>query len=361
MAEWTASARLDDPAWWTHIMRDSGLSAESDVVSAERSLLGGAPGASSIVQRVQLTYSGPAALSPSVVIVKRSGLADMSADIKTSLPPMWRNEAGFYSQIALRIDTLSPQCWYSEASEDGQSGLLVLEDLSDWAASDQHEGLTTAELDAAISAIAPMHAWSWDADGRPELAWVDFNTYLMAASLPAMWPKARPSIESKHPGFAQMGDELYPLFPRLLEASAERVHCLAHGDFRGDNLRMRGSHEAGFDVAVLDFANLFRGLGAHDIARLMAGSPRTQPTLEDHKRACALWRDALLERGVRGYSHDDAWNDYMLGLAIAMEFSTLVDLVEMPDPRNRETFDRMATRIHSAGVVCGVVEFAKAL
>lgn len=361
MAEWTARARLDDTDWWTQIMRDSGLPAGTDVLRAERTLLGDAPGASSVVERVRLTYSEPSAGSPSVVIVKRSGLAEMSEDIKASLPPMWRNEAGFYSQIARKIGTVSPRCWYAESSEDGQSGLLVLEDLSDWAASDQHDGLTIAELDAAIAAIAPMHAWSWDADARPDLAWVDFNTYLMAAKVPAMWPAARATIEAKHPGFAQMGDELYPLFPRILEVSAGRVHCLVHGDFRGDNLRMQGADDAGYDVAVFDFANLFRGVGAHDIARLMAGSPRSQPTLEEHERACAIWHDALVAQGVADYSRDDAWFDYLLGLTIATEFSTLVDLVEMADPRNRETFDRMSTRIHSASVVCGVVEFAKGL
>ena len=361
MGEWIARARLDDAAWWTQILRAHGLPAGIQVTNVERARLGDAPGASSNVDRVQLTYSGPADPAPAVVIVKRSGLAEMSEDIKASLPPMWRNEAGFYSQIASKIDTVSPNCWYSEASDDGQSGVLVLQDLSDWAASDQHEGLTSAELDAAIMAIAPMHAWSWDADTRQELAWVDFNTYLMAANLPAMWPGARPVIERKHPGFARMGDEIYPLFSRVLEVSAERVHCLVHGDFRGDNLRMRGSDGSGYEVAVFDFANLFRGVGAHDIARLMAGSPRMQPTLEDHKRACELWRTELLARGVEGYSRDDAWFDYMLGMTIATEFSTLVDLVEMGDEHNRETFNRMSTRIHAAALVCGVVDFARGL
>ncbi len=361
MDAWTSSARLDDASWWTQILRDSGLPSDLEVSSCERAVLGDAPGASSVVDRVHLAYSSALGSGPPVAIVKQSGLAEMSEDIKSSLPPMWRNEAGFYSQISPKVDIRTPKCWFAEASDDGQSGILVLEDLSDWAASDQHEGLTVAELDAAIKAIAPFHAWSWNADSRPELSWVMFNTYLMAAKLPAMWPGARATVESKHPGFAEMGDQLYPLFPRILEVSAGRVHSLVHGDFRGDNLRMQGSDDTGYDVAVFDFANLFRGVGAHDIARLMAGSPRVHPTLDDHKRACELWRQALMANGVADYSQDDAWFDYMLGLSIAIEFSTLVDLVEMGDERNRETFDRMSTRIHSAGVVCGVVDFAKRL
>ena len=152
--------------------------------------------------------SGPSGLAPVVAIVKQNGLAEMSEDIKNSLPPMWRNEASFYSQISTKIATRTPQCWFAEASNDGQSGILVLEDLSDWAASDQHEGLTKAELDAAIVASAPFHAWSWNANAHPELSWIMSNTYLMAAKLPARWPGARSTIESKHSGFAEMKSDV---------------------------------------------------------------------------------------------------------------------------------------------------------
>lgn len=361
-APWDTKARLDDAAWWTAVMRSAGLPEGSSVARAQHDLLGGTPGTSCTIERVVLGYDGPAGDAPVDVIVKRSKVIANTVDAGSSadnslLGPMWAIEVGFYDRVAPHIGTRTPACWYGEASPDGYDGLLVMEDYSSWSASDQHDGLDAAQIDVAIAAVAPLHAWAWDDVERDELQWLPRNRYLLTDQVPDLWPGVRDLIAPIHPDMARIGDEIYPHYPALLAIAGERTHCVFDGDFRADNLRMAGSDADGYRVAVFDFQMAGRGIGAHDVARIMADSPAYGPDLDEHRRVCELWRTGLEQHGVTGYGPDEAWFDYRLGLVFALQLGTLIELVAWDDERNRETNERVAARMHDAAVACDAVAF----
>lgn len=365
-APWATKARLDDRSWWTDVMRSAGLPEGSQVATAHHDLLGGTPGTSSTIERVLLGYDGPVGEAPGQVIVKRSKaiantVDEGSRDDNALLGPMWTIEVGFYETVAPHIATRTPACWYGEASPDGYDGLIVMEDYGSWGVADQHDGLDAEEMDAAVDAVAALHAWAWEDVERDELGWLPSGRYVLAAQMTDLWPAVRDLVVPKLPELASIGDEIYPRYPELLALAADRRHCVIDGDFRADNLRMARGPDGALRVAVLDFQMAGRGIGAHDIARIMADSPAYHPDLDEHRRVCERWRRALVERGVTGYEADEAWFDYQLGLALVLHLGVLVELLAWDDARNAETNDRIAARMLDAAQACGSVDFVRDL
>ena len=234
-------------------------------------------------------------------------------------------------------------------------------DYSDWTASDQHEGLDRVEIITAVRAIAGLHAWSWGAGGRGDLSWVPEDAYIMAAHIPDIWALVKDMVTERHPEFAALAGEVYAYYPDLLATARTRTHCVVDGDFRADNLRMAGTDAEGYSVTVFDFQMCFRGVGAHDVARIMSDSPAFDATHDDHRSVCAFWHDELVARGVAGYSAEDAWFDYQLGLALALQVATIIDLVQWGNDRNAETSARIIDRMHRAAAECDSLAFARAL
>ncbi|MGH9090724.1 MAG: phosphotransferase [Acidimicrobiales bacterium] len=363
-APWRSRARLDDAGWWTDVMAKAGLPAGSAVTGAHHDLVGGTPGATSVIERVRLDYDGPPGKAPDRVIVKRSKEEigfDLSSGSGIAMPPIWAVEANFYARIAPHVDMLTPACWYGEATDDGTSGILVMADYSDWTASDQHHGLDRAEIEAAVGAVAALHAWSWDVRDRPELSWVPEDAYVMAAHMPDIWSLVKDPVTERHPDFSLLAGEIYGYYPDLLAAARTRTRCVVDGDFRADNLRMAGTDDEGYALAVFDFQMCFLGVGAHDVARIMADSPSFEAGLDDHRAVCRLWRDHLEARDVAAYSEGDAWFDYQLGLALALQVATIVDLVQWGDHRNAETATRIVERMYRAACECDSLAFVRGL
>jgi hypothetical protein len=124
---------------------------------------------------------------------------------------------------------------------------------------------------------------------------------------------------------------------------------------------MAGTDTGGYSLTVFDFQMCFLGVGAHDVARIMSDSPSFEATAADHRAMCAIWHEELGARGVRGYNAEDAWFDYQLGLALALQVATIVDLVQWGDARNAETSDRIIDRMHRAAAECDSIAFVRGL
>jgi aminoglycoside phosphotransferase (APT) family kinase protein len=268
-------------------------------------------GFSARLYRVALT--GDAAV-PASVIVKLP--ADSQARGGMELLGGYRRELAFYRHIAPAAPISTPAC--PIARIDGDTFVLVLEDLCDWDNADHLAGLSVERAALCVAALADLHAWSQrnpHADGLQEFPSID-NPLTRDLFLPAFTPGWALYLEKTDqpipPAVADYAARFAELAPQALDALSRRT-MLLHGDIRADNLFFRGD-----ELRIVDFQLAVRGAGVADIAYLVS---QGLPTAVRRGKDEALVRDyvsALEIRGVTDYGFGEAWRDYRFGVALLL-------------------------------------------
>jgi len=287
-------------------------------------------GFSARLYRVALT--GDAEL-PASVIVKLP--ADSEARGGMELLGGYRRELAFYRHIAPAAPISTPVCHIARI--DGDSFVLVLEDLRDWDNADHLAGLSVDRAELCIGALADLHAWSQrnpHADGLQDFPNVD-NPLTRELFLPAFTPGWQLYLEKTSrpvpPAVTDFADRFAELAPQALDALSQRT-MLLHGDIRADNLFFRGDA-----LKIVDFQLAVRGAGAADIAYLVS---QGLPTSARRGKDAALVREyvaALERRGITDYAFDEAWRDYRFAVALLL-FMPVVALLtwEVVPERSRQ-------------------------
>ena len=91
-----------------------------------------------------------------------------------------------------------------------------------------------------------------------------------------------------------------------------------------DNLFFRESG-GDIEVACCDFQAPVRGRGIQDLAYFMSGSIDTEMRREHEQDLIRLWLDTLASRhGVTGYSFDEAFYDYRVGILMMWTYVVIV-------------------------------------
>ncbi len=261
----------------------------------------------------RVTLNGDPGL-PASVIVKLP--ADSAARGGMELLGGYRRELAFYRHIAPVAPIATPAC--HNARIDGDTFVLVLEDLRDWDNADHLAGLSIERAELCIGALADLHAWSQrtpHADGLQDFPNID-NPLTRELFLPAFTPGWQLYLEKTSqpvpPAVARFAERFAELAPQALDTLSRRT-MLLHGDIRADNLFFRGD-----ELKIVDFQLSVRGAGAADIAYLVS---QGLPTSVRRGKDEALVREyvaALESRGVTDYGFDDAWRDYRFGVALLL-------------------------------------------
>jgi len=173
---------------------------------------------------------------------------------------MFRNEVRFYREIAPVAGVRVPDCYRSEAGEDGT--LLVLEDLSAWqpGADPVRAAKLLSELHQRWSGLAAQR-WPWL---RPVGAAADLVAELYRQTWPAL------------AGRADIPPGVLALARRLVDevcASEQAIAgagplTLVHGDASTANMRTSTDGE----IALLDWEDVSAAPGILDLAWLLVSS-----------------------------------------------------------------------------------------
>ena len=305
---------LHSVAWWRQMLEPQ---VEHD------SLLGvnvhfdsRAPGRTSRIHHVSLEWAqghGPAHL-----LVKASHAT--FADFALQAPPQWRVEGEFYLLARSLGLQHVPQCWFAEWSDDGQSGLLVLDQLD--ATHQWRHPIGEQDLLRAIPALAAAHAATWDGAGV-DLSWAPDGDLLFSDQMAEAWLQFRGLIDSDQQVYL---DPLMAVIPEAVAGTRGRQRCLVHGDLSPRNIITdhRGV------VTIIDFGTSTHGIGAIDISRLAAACPTIADDIAGHQRICEIWREHVVEQiqasqpGFGGYDATQAWADYCDGLLINAQYVPLL-------------------------------------
>ena len=304
-----------------------------NVRSATQERIGEGVGIVGELARVRLEYETTGAGPATLVAKAHTRAADM-------LPlavfyGLFTTEVGFYQDAATSFGVRTPHCYYADVSADGSQCILLLEDLTGSVAIDQLDGCPPHRADLVIDTIAGMHARRWNDESLKDIAWlrpIDNPAYMtvgdqIKASLPVLLAR-HPDLPEDAVAAARLYAEL---LPAMMRWSMTRPFTISHTDLRLDNLFF--DHPDGSPLVVLDWQLAVRGPGSFDMSYFIGQSLTIEDRRAHEGRLVRRWHDGLVANGVEGYTFDDAWYDYRMGLAAQFGISASVGLIEPVNDR----------------------------
>lgn len=333
MAKFPTTLEDITPDWLTKALAaDCGLQG-AKVASFEAEPIGAGTGFLGVVSRLRLTYDRDAPQAPKSIIVKLPS-SDPGARMITSTFRHYEKEVRFYEQMAQVNNLCSPTAYFRAFDPKSGDFALILEDLAPARNGDQVAGLTIDDARTAVIALAKMQAQWWE---RPALHVFD---WLPAFNDPAMLSLQAVFQQCWQPYLDALGDrvpaELVPVGERLggmishvMNALTAKPCTVVHGDYRADNFFFDCGGEA---LTVVDWQIVIKGLGAFDLAYLLAGNISVEDRRQHEAYLVRLYHHHLVENGVEGYDFDTCWRDYRTCVLIAWIWPVIA--VASLDPAN---------------------------
>jgi hypothetical protein len=345
-----ASAPHLSPDWLTDALQPSATppaSGRAQVGEARAERLGVDLGLLGTLHRVDLTWAqgdGP----PSVV-TKAPATGEQSRSVATALD-LYRNEVGFYRDLAGQTD-LAVRCHHTAVDESTHDFVIVLDDMSADTAVDQVDGASEDQATSVVAALADHHARFWDEAGLDGARWLrplDHPRFVdgLAAATRATWPAIRDRHRDRldAPTVA-LGDRLADLVPRIAAELSRPPRTLAHGDVRLDNVFFDASGR----VRLCDWQLTDRSRGMRDVALFVTQSLTPDVRARAEGALVEMYVSRLAERGVVGYTSDDAWRDYRAAAVLGLVYAVVAGGgLDHEGPRSRALTGAMLERSAAA-------------
>ncbi|WP_426574000.1 phosphotransferase family protein [Aquihabitans sp. McL0605] len=288
---------------------------------------------------------------PSALIAKVA-TGDAAARERVSFG--YQNEVGFYAHVAETVDVQTPRCSHAAISADGLQFTLLLEDLTPRVPGVQADGCPADRAEAAVRNLAGLHAPRWC---DPELHHLEFlsgptaTDEESAAFLGEVATGATEEFIERYAADLADADaatlrDAAAAVPAWLMARPEPF-SVVHGDYRLDNLMFGADAD---DVVAVDWQTLSVGPPLRDVAYFLGTSITTEARRADEVRLVATYHDALVARGIEGYSADRCFEDYRIG-QLHGPLITTVGAIYSPAARSAaadEMFLAMARRTCAA-------------
>lgn len=319
MATVITDAAQVTPEWLTGLLRERRALSRGEVLRVTAGELRRT--FASTVWPLQASYSRGATLgAPRRLFLKSSSPAQAPGEYDPTGP---RQEVVFYDTIAPAMaDPPTVPCYHAAYDAETGASHVLLRDLSEThAASPDPEDERHAEQ--AIEALARLHAAWWD---HPRLG-RDVSRFPTHQEREANCADA----ERRTAEFmAALGERLLASWrsayegalaalPQLFRRHASgRNLTLAHGDAHlGNYLYPRDPATA--SALLIDWQFWHATIGGTDLAFMIAG---WETALRRRREGPLLRRyhQALLERGVAGYSWPECWDDYRLSVVLVSIF-----------------------------------------
>jgi hypothetical protein len=297
--------------------------------------------------RLWLDYADPAAAAaegaPATVVAK---MAAGDPDARQIISEGYRNEVAFYTDLAETLAVRTPKCWFATITDDWTCFVLLLDDLAPAVPGNQVAGVTLDEARDAVVNLAGLHGPRWGDESLLELPWLkrheregaEFYAEVLAGAIPTFLERFEPRMGPEDP------DTLRGVPEHLADwllARPERF-AVIHGDYRPDNL-MFPAHGAG--VSAVDWQTVALGLPGRDIGYLLATSLDVEDRRAGERELVAAYHEALLAHGVTGYTVEQCFEDYRLGV-LQGPMITVLGAVYATDPNDASDamFTAMITR-----------------
>lgn len=264
----------------------------------------------------------------------------------------FRRECAAYKILRPLYGKVTPRCLASFSIPDGSDGLLWLQEITPARSGDQITGLSWRELAATTRSIGTVHARFWNARKLSQIHRLPLHRYNLAHETKThLRAFQKDCLSLLRPADRKVLPVALAAISRALRQCKARPFTLLHGDLRADNLLFSKGR-----TWIVDWQIAAWGLGAFDLARVIGGSTAGPLTLADQRKLVEIWHHTLQQGGVRGYSTEEAWQDYRTGVALTLSIPitngpTLTHL----SPRGREIARLMIRRFFRNGRELGLL------
>lgn len=301
--------------WLTDALRSDGVLGGASVETVTATDIGEGTGIFGEIARLDLSYSGDADGAPASVVVKLPCIEPENLAVAQALG-IYRREIAFFEHIAPTTSLRVPTCHLARMDDDGRF-VLLLEDMSvDYEVGDQVVGATLAQAEAAVDALAGLHAPWWESDALHALDWLpvpDAPEYM--AAVPGIYRAGLPVLEAdwadRVPGASvDIARRLDPVFEALLTATGQGAKTFTHADTRLDNIFFaRNGHGHEPEVAFIDFQLCLKARGVTDLAYMIGTSVQRDVAAEHWEGLLRRWHAHITDAGI-DYPWDTAVAEY---------------------------------------------------
>ena len=294
----TALAHIDLD-WLSSSLRENGH-ADAEITHVDVEPLAWS-GLTTDLGRLNVTYAAGGA-GPTSMVAKARARDDGRKQVDAALG-IYGRELRFYTDLAAEIPVRVPQAY---AIGDGDANPLVLEDLSDHQRGDQVAGMSVADAELVLDALAVLHSRYWGSDtleldwlSRPnDPVYVGMSQQLIQSGVPAFDDRLAPGLP------AEVVADIHDATGRwqvVADVFVTGPHTLVHNDCRLDNLFMTADGTPIF----IDWQTIAATRGSQDLANLLGGSMSASDLASEWERLLRRYHDGLTAGGVAGYSFDE--------------------------------------------------------
>lgn len=291
---------------------------------------------------VNVIYS--AGQGPDKFIVKLPA-ADPASRAIGQMLRAYEREVAFYQHVAEHSPGVSvPRCFYA-AADGSERAVLILEAV-DADPVDALAGIALRQAEAAIEAMASLHATWWDS--RRSFDWMPGFDGAGVGALAAAWQQNLPVFLERYAGVLpeSTGEWAQRFVPQLVTwatRAASGPLTIAHTDFRLDNLLFRGP-----EVTVIDWQTAMRAPAAMDLSCFVSTSLTIDARRQFESPLIARYLDAMTQRGVEV---DRSWleRSYDENLLWWMcQFGNNLAHLQPANPSTAEQLTEMVRRVYTA-------------
>jgi hypothetical protein len=256
-------------------------------------------------------------------------------------------EVSFYRTLQGTLEIRTPRCYFAEIEGEGPTFMLLLEDLSPSLPGDQLKGCSPAVARAAVLELVGLHAPSWCDEALRDVEWLDEATEDRVALGRAIYQA------QLAPFLARFQDRLEPDEVGIIEAVASSKgppfellsdpFSLVHIDYRLDNLMIDEQAES-TSVCAVDWQSISLGNPLTDVAYFLGAGLLPEVRRGAEEEIVRAYHDALIARGIEGYTWDRCWEDYRRGSFAGFAVTVIASVMVQQTARGDEMFTTMARR-----------------
>lgn len=278
--------------------------------------------------------------TPATVVVKVAATNEASRNTGVGMGAYLR-EVAFYRELGGRIGGPLVGCRLAEYDATHGWFTLVLDDIADAEQGDQIAGCSVGQARTVLQALAHVHAPVINDLAVGTMEFLNqpnpINQTLMTAVLPGFLDRYAGQISDEHA-------EVCRRYVAVADAHAADLRTplgLIHGDFRLDNLLLRGEH----DCVIVDWQTVQWGPALVDVAYFLGGSVGVEDRRAHEHDLVRVYYDALIGAGVTNFSWQQCWDEYRRQVFWALAMVIVPAMVVERTDRGDQMFMALLGRV----------------
>jgi len=307
--------------WLDRVLCENGVLNKNHVRSLTQLPLGAGSGNLSLLVKLVVTYERDDENLPKTMIAKIPTNFASARDIGNQLNA-YERETRFYIDIADKIPMRTPKLIYGAVDKLTDTYILILEDCSRFALIDQIKGLDIKVSELIAVKLADFHAAWWDKRGLSSFTWLPRprgpnmqSTVNILRTTIETCGKSHEFINLLPQGGWEACRKISERANLLVQSVTDDNLTIIHSDFRSDNLFLDNSTPAD-PLVVFDWQMVQISRGVFDLSYLFGASIDTELRRKIEKNIIKMYHERLQHNGVKGYSFDECWADYLKGWLI---------------------------------------------